>query len=78
MDGVESNVVHGKDVLEAVHCPVASVTLEREVVLGVGGVNILDGHTALHTAQGEPGGSRLLVAEYGNTAVLVLQRGVNL
>lgn len=52
-----------------------AVALECEVVLGVGGADILDRYAALHAAQREARGLlRLLVAEDGDTAVLVLER----
>ena len=51
------------------------MALEREVVLGVGGVDVLDGHAALHAAQREAGGLLgLLVAEDSDAAVLMLER----
>ena len=43
-----------KSHLEAIHSPVTSVALKREVVLGVGGVHVLDGHPPLNTAESKP------------------------
>ena len=54
------------------------MTLEGEVVLGVGRVDVLDSHPALHAAEGEPGGSVLLVPEDGDAAVLVLEGRLHL
>ena len=50
--------------LETIDSSVTAVTLEREVVLRVGGVDVLYGHPPLHAAQGEPCGRGLLVPEY--------------
>ena len=75
--GVEGDVVDSEDVLEPVDSSVTAVTLEGEVVLRVGGVDVLDGHPPLHAAQSEPCGGAFLVPEYGDTAVLVLQWRVN-
>lgn len=55
-----------------------AVALEREVVLGVGRVHVLDGDAALHAAEREAGRLLgLLVAEDGDAAVLVLERGLH-
>lgn len=51
------------------------MTLESEVLFGVGGVDVLDGDAALDAAEREASGLLgLLVAEDGDAAVLVLQR----
>lgn len=51
------------------------MTLEREVVLGVSGVHVLDGHAPLDTAEREASWLLgLLVAEDGDAAVLVFER----
>lgn len=71
---VEGDVVHRVDILEAAAGGCGAVALEREVVLGVGRVHVLDGHAALHAAEREARRLlRLLVAEHGDAAVLVLQ-----
>ena len=60
--------------LESINCTIAAVTLEGEVVLGRGRIQILDCYSPLNTAQSEAGGLRcLLVSEDGDTAVLVLE-----
>ena len=62
--GMEGDVVDGENVLESVDGSVATVTLEGEVVLRVGGVDVLYGHPPLHAAQSEPSGGSFLVPEY--------------
>jgi len=76
---MEADVVDGEDVLEAVVRAVRAMTFEREVVLRVNGVHVLNGYPALDAAQREANGRRLrllLVDEDRDTAVLVLERGV--
>ena len=47
------------------------MTLEGEGVLGVGGVDILDGHPPLYAAQCKPcGQAGLLVQKYADTSML--------
>ena len=50
---VEGNVVDSVDVLIAVRDAVGAVALEREVVLGVLRVHVLDGHAALDAPEGK-------------------------
>ena len=51
------------------------MTLEGEVVFGVGGVDVLNGHTALNATQCKScGGTRLFVQEYTHTPMLSRQK----
>lgn len=77
MDGVEGNVVDSVDVLVTLVDSVRSVTLEREVVLWVLCVHVLDGHPTLHASQGKSSGLRLLVPKDRDAPVLVLEWGLN-
>ena len=50
---MEGDVVDRVDVLVTVRDAVRPVALEREVVLGVLRVDVLDGHATLDTSEGE-------------------------
>ncbi len=78
VDRVKSNVVDSVNILGLVgRGRLASVALECEIVLGVGCLHVLDGHTALDAAQGEAGRVLVLVEEDADAPVLELERGLD-
>lgn len=79
MHRMKCNVVDGIYILETVGDSIRPVAFEREVVLWVLRIGILDGYSPFDRAQSESCGlrGRLLVPKDGDAPVLILQRRVN-
>ena len=72
---MKRNIVHRINILRLIGLRGrASMTLEREVILGILRLHILYGHTTLDRAQSKSGGRLVLVQEYAHAAMLILKR----
>lgn len=59
-------------VLHSTGCAIGPVTFESEVVLRIGGIDVVNGYPALDTAQSKAGGSSIvfLVQKYADNTML--------
>lgn len=75
---MEHNVIDSVDVLRLVGLRrLATVTLEREVVLGIVCLHVLNGHASFDRAESEPGRTLVLVQKDAHTSVLKSKRTLN-
>lgn len=68
---MERDVVHRKYVLIAIVGAVGSMAFEREIVLGVLRVHVMDGHASFDASQREAGRCTFLIQKYWHASMLV-------
>lgn len=75
MNRMECNIIYCIYVLHATGCAIGPVTFECEVVLWIGGIDVVYGYPALDTAQSKAGGSSVvfLVQKYADNTMLKFQ-----
>ena len=71
----QTHITYSIDILHVVGGSIGAMTLEGEVVFGVGGVDVLNGHAAFNATQCKScGGTCLFVQEYTHTPMLSRQK----
>ena len=64
--------------LKSVDSSIAAMTFKGEIIFGRGSIDVLDGHSALHTSQSKSSWSILLVSEDGDAAMLIFEGRLDL